>query len=134
MTRLQLTGQIGEFYQLTSVVVLRVDPGSVVSLCASKNSDQRVIILHRNRVGLVVVTSGTGDRGREKSAARSIQLLVNEVGGELGFVLIGEAFWTNREKAGGNEQAGSLRLVVIRQEISGNLFCEKLIVGHISIY
>ena len=69
-------------------------------LGAPKNSCESVIIAGGDGVELVVVTAGATDRESEKCTAYGIDLFIDQVHEELRFILFGENFGAENEKAG----------------------------------
>ena len=80
-----------------------------VGLGAGEDSRQRVVIVHRDRVELVVSGSAhaTGRLPRMTGARDGVDLLVDNVGAKLCLVRLVEVLRPDREKSGGDQQAGA---------------------------
>ena len=79
------------------------------------------------------MTAGTGERRGEEGAGKRIDLLIGDIGDELGGILLGEILRTEGEKTRRDEKPGTLGVVLRRQEITGELFGQETVVGQVAV-
>ena len=110
------------------------DPtGPVERLCAVENPRQRVVIVRRNRVVLVVVAASTRDRQSEDGLGQGVDLLVDHVRQELTGILLVVVLHTDREEPGGDQVFLPLPVRFDRQQIAGDLLGDKAVVGRVVV-
>ena len=103
-------------------------------LRTGENRSQRVIVLRRNRVELMIVAPGTGNRQPQNRLASHIDLLVNNVIKHFDLVLFRHQLRAQRQKPGGNDPGRIDGLSGWRrQQIAGDLLADELVVRHVSI-
>ncbi len=103
-------------------------------LRAAENTCQSVIIARRNRIELVIVAAGTGHRRRQHGPARDVNLLVHDVHQVLLGVFLVDPFGAKSEETGGNHLRIPLGVIRGREQIAGDLFQHKTIVGLVGIH
>ena len=69
--------------QIRGAAALLAVRGAVERLAAEENAGESVVVGHRNRIELVIVTTGARRRRAEKSLRHRVDLLVDEVEAEL---------------------------------------------------
>ena len=105
----------------------------VVGFGAQKNSGQRVVIGHRDRIILVVVAAGARDGQSQHSLAHNIDLLVHQVHLELARIALVEPLGSHGQKARGNEMLLPLGIGLDLQHIPGDLFPDEFVVGFVCV-
>ena len=103
-------------------------------LGAAKDPRQGVVVGRANRVKLVVVAAGTGEREAEEGPAGDIDLVVDDVEPRLLLVGLGERLRADHQEACGNRPCGIGGGVAAGgEEIAGELFDEEAVVGEIAV-
>src|SRR5262245_46884996 len=104
-------------------------------VAAGKKAEERVIIFRQNRVELVVVAAGASDRQAEKRFREYVDAIIEAVSLVLPHVHGRVEFFPQKPKPGGQDgliETGRIDASVF-QQIAGNVFGHKLIVGQILI-
>ena len=103
-------------------------------LGAAKDPRQGVVVGRANRVKLVVVAAGTGEREAEEGPAGDIDLVIDDVEPRLLLVGLGERLRADHQEACGNRPCGIGGGVAgAGEEIAGELFDEEAVVGEIAV-
>ena len=108
------------------VVALRVE-GSVARVGRKEDPRDRVVVLLRDRIELVVVAARARHREPEHALRGRIKLLVGEIHLELRLSARIVALGADREVAGGDRALGALGVVLRRKQIARELLGEKAI-------
>ena len=103
------------------VCVLRKMPG------------ERVVVALGDRVELVVVAAGAGDRQPEEGARGRLDLLVDHVQDELPAVLGVVGLAAEGEEAGRDDLLGPLAVVLGREQVAGDLLADELVVRLVGV-
>ena len=102
-----------------------VDRGQVGRLDrAGEDAVERVVVVGRDRVELVVVAAGAGDREAEQAAGHDVDPVVEDV------LLVVEEPPADRQEAERRERP---RVVAARQAIGGDLLGDEAIVGDVVV-
>ena len=98
-------------------------------LGAPKNSCESVIIAGGDGVEFVVVTAGATDRESEKGTTHGVDLFIDQVHEELRFILFGEDFGAENEKAGSDPAIRNRGWTepLGGEEVTGELFGQKVV-------
>ena len=115
-------GTFWQAHQRRGVVRLHEPHGAVASLGAAENPGECVIVLHRDRVELVIVAPRAGRRRAEEREAESINLLIDDVH----FVLESIPF-IQRFRADGKEPRGNRLLCFGSIVLSGKQIARELL-------
>ena len=116
------------------IVVLGVDPVAVKRLRALEDARQRVVVLHTERLGLVIVTAGAGYGTGHHRACDRVELLIGHVRRELCLIHLIESFRPEGEEARRDELACAFRFILRRQKITRDLLGDETIKRHIRIH
>ena len=103
-------------------------------MAAEINSGERIVILGRNRVELMIVAARAGERESQKSASGHVNLVIHNVGQHLFLVGVPCAPFADGHHAGGNHFARIKRGWLIgRQNVTGNLLRDELVIRQIAV-
>ena len=94
-----LTFDEWQLQRITADPVGRGNECPEVRFCASEDTGQCVVVLHREGIKLVIVTTGTRDGVRQHRASKGIDLLINDVGFKLADVRFVEVLRTDRKES-----------------------------------
>ena len=98
-------GVLRQLDQRARLVALDDADRAVARLGAAEDAGQGVVVLLRDRVELVVVAAGAGDREPEERLRRRVDLLVDHVHLELPAVALVVRLRADRQEAGGDQRA-----------------------------
>ncbi len=102
-------------------------------LGAAEDARERVVVALGDRVDLVVVAAGAGDRQPEEGARGRLDLLVDHVQDELPAVLGVVGLAAEGEEPGRDDLVGPLAVVVGRQQVAGDLLADELVVRLVGV-
>ena len=106
---------------------------SVEGVGAGEDPGERVIIPSWNRIELVIVATCAADCQAEEPARSGIDLIIDDL--EFGVLRAGlvESFGADGEEAGGDQKLVPFRLILVREEIAGDLFMDEAIIRLIGV-
>ena len=81
----------------------------------------------------MIVTTGTGDRQPQNSLGCHVDLLVGEIEGELSRVALVQSFRPQRQETGGDQVFLPVIIVLYRQQVSGDLFTDELVIRLVGV-
>lgn len=99
----------------------------------AKDPGECVIIGHRNRIELVIVTAGTSDRRCEKRASGRIDLLIDKVREEFLLIFFPYRLHADRQESGCDNIIRPFFISRDRQQVASNLFTDEMIERFITI-
>ena len=102
-------------------------------LRALEDARERVVVGRRNRIEFVIVAARTAQRHAQERAPHGVELLVDDVHLHLHRIVLGEHLRTKGEEAGRNQPLGMFLVGAGRQQVTGNLFADKLVVGLVAV-
>ena len=102
-------------------------------LRAAEDAGEGVVVALGDRVHLVVVAAGAGDREPEEGARGRLDLLVDDVQHELPAVLGVVGLAAEGEEAGRDELIGPLAVVLGGQQVAGDLLADELVVRLVGV-
>ncbi len=80
-------------------------------------------------IELVVVAARAGGGDTEKGLRHGVDLLIGEIEGELARIGFVDALGSQRQKPGGDELFGALRVIFRGQQIARQLLAQELVIG-----
>ena len=111
----------GSSIRRAAVVVPRAPVGPEERLRAHEEPGEGVVVLGGDRVELVVVAAGAGQRQAEHALADGVDLLVDQVEAELALVPGLVALRPEREIARRDQVPGALIVVLGLEQVAGEL-------------
>ena len=119
------------FFPTRHVDVVHKD--SVGCARAVQDTGHGVVVHGGHGIELVVVTAGAAQGQAHDATADDVDLLVGNVEVHLGLVALGQHLRGDHEETGGDQLPVTLPGRIVRQQVTGNLFANELVVGHVRV-
>ena len=100
---------------------------------ALENARQCVVVGLGNRVELVIMATGTGDRDPQDGPRGRVDLFVDQIGPKLARILFGDSLRPDRPKTRGDQILGPLLVRRGGQQVTRDLFSDEAIVGLVGV-